>query len=401
MKNVILITSHFPYGGASANLLRYFSFCLADHGHLVEVFLPTGAFYGNKLDQHPSRKGVINGIKFQRLGLKNHPKNMVGKLVDNVLGLILPFYFLLKKCIQKKFDLLVLYSPTATTLIFHLAYRIILRKELLIILPEFYEKPRGSLLSTSIIKWYNFYVGIKFFAKYADKYIVLSEYLNNYLKKQGRSSKDILIMPNLTDPSKYICSKIKDFKPNKITIGYVGTPTKKDGINDLIKSFSVLNKLYPNTHLLIIGDITNGNTIIPQLKEYSEKQGINSCDISFTGLTSHSKTPNLLLSCQILALTRPNGISAEAGFPTKLGEYFATKKPVVLTGVGDMKAYLKDKEHVVFAKPENIASIVDSFVYIIKNPERAAKIGENGYRWMNTNLNYKRQGARISDFIES
>ncbi len=195
------------------------------------------------------------------------------------------------------------------------------------------------------------------YVKYADGIIVLSTYLRDYIKYKVKYKKNILLMPNLTDPKEF---ELKDIKPHfygRITIGYVGTPTRKDGILDLINSFSLLNKKYSNTHLLIIGDLTNGKTLIPSLEKLAKELSIDK-NVTFTGLISNNKIPELLNSCQILALTRPNGISAEAGFPTKLGEYFACKKPVVITKVGDMSKYFQNEEHVILVEPENIRSLL-------------------------------------------
>jgi glycosyltransferase involved in cell wall biosynthesis len=205
-------------------------------------------------------------------------------------------------------------------------------------------------------------------------------------------------MPNLTDPKIFEVNNIRPYKSEKITIGYVGTPTKKDGVLDLIKSFSTLNKKYSNTHLLIIGDLTNGKTLIPSLKKFAKELCVDE-NVTFTGLISYNRIPGLLNSCQILTLTRPNGISAETGFPTKLGEYFACKKPVVITSVGDIAKYFKNSEHVILVEPENIESIVQGFETIITDNKLSEKLGLNGFKWMNKNLNYVNQSKRISEFI--
>jgi glycosyltransferase involved in cell wall biosynthesis len=401
-KKIVLITSLFPYGGACANLVRYFTFCLKDAGHNIEVFLPVGAYYGNKLDQQTERKGNINGIKYKRLGFIHKPNNLPGKIIDNFLGILLPFFHLLIKTLFNKLDLIIVYNPTMISIIPAFFSKFVLRRKLLFILPEFYEKPKEKEYSfLAMLKWYNFYFGIKHLIRYADKFIVLSHYLKSYTESRLRKPKPILLMPNLCDVKRFEINGIKDFKENLVTIGYVGTPVSKDGILDLIKSFGIIKMKYPKTHLLIIGDITNGKTIIPELKKYAGELGIVESSITFKGLTSHAEIPALLLSCQILALTRPKGVFAEAGFPTKLGEYFSCRKPVLITRVGDMNAYFEDKEHVVFAEPENIASIVDSFEYLLKHPDKAKEIGKNGYKWMDNNLNYLNQAQRISDFVSN
>jgi len=398
-KNIVLITSGFPYGGASANLLRYFVFCLKEVGHNIEVFQPTGAYYGKKLDQQSVRQGNIGGVNYRRLCFIHHPRNYLGKILDNFLGLLLTFLYLLKRKLANRLDLIIVYDTSFSASLIHVLSKLLLAKKLIIILPEFYERPDSKPLSLSMLKWYNFYFGIKYIARHADKIIVLSSYLKTYMELRLKSHKDILIMPNLTDPTRFNITNIKNFKNDCITIGYVGTPGRKDGIFDLIRSFGTINKKNPKTHLLIIGDLTNGDTIVPQLRKYALDYGIDENSITFTGLTSHIKIPGLLLSCQICIITRPNGVFAEAGFPTKLGEYFACRKPVVITRIGDMQIYFKDKEHVVFAEPENIDSIVRAIEYLINNPIKANEIGINGYKWMDENLNFINQSKKISKFL--
>jgi glycosyltransferase involved in cell wall biosynthesis len=200
------------------------------------------------------------------------------------------------------------------------------------------------------------------------------------------------------DPDNFHVPNSKPFIKNKITIGYAGTPPTKDGVMYLIDSFKILNKKYPNTHLLIIGDSINGNSTIPQLKDQALKLGLIE-NITFTGLIAFSKIPELFNACQILALTRPNGISNEAGFPTKLGEYFACRKPVVITRVGDIPVYFKNEEHVIIVNPEDIVSIANGFEKLINNNPLSERICNNAYNWMDINLNYKNMSHKLCKFI--
>jgi len=206
-------------------------------------------------------------------------------------------------------------------------------------------------------------------------------------------------MPNLIDPERFNFKNVMPFRSGLTTIGYVGTPTRKDGILDLIKSFSIINRLNCDTHLLIIGDITNGNTLLPELKRYAYGLGIPEDTITFKGLTSHVEIPRLLLSCQILALTRPKGVFAEAGFPTKLGEYLATGKPVVVTKVGDIPKYLKDGESAYLVDPDDNKAFAEKLDLVLSHYEDALKIAQKGKELTNTVFNYKVQSERMQNFL--
>jgi len=398
-KNIMLLTyGNFPYGGASANLLRYFTIGLSRLGNNVEVILPTGNYYGQNIDHNKNKEGNIEGVRYKHLGFINHPRKLAGKLADNLCGIILPLIYLIKKAKCKEVDLIICYNVGLMKIIMLLFTKNIIRKNLIFILPEFYEKPNNKFLSINLLKWYSFYFSMHFLIKYSDGFIVLTYYLKNFVANTLRRQKPIMAMPNLIDPERFRKNNIKPFIKDKTTIGYIGTPTKKDGVLDLIKSFSLLNQKYPNTHLLIIGDITNGKTIIPSLKEFARRFNVEG-NITFTGLVSYEIVPEVLHSCQILALTRPRGVFAEAGFPTKLGEYFACKKPVVVTSVGDMPRYFANEKHVMLVEAENIDSITKGFERLLVEPGLAERLSLNGYTWMNNNLNHEMATQNIDRFL--
>lgn len=400
LNHIILITyANFPFGGASANLLRCLSIGLSRLDNIVEVILPTGGGYGEKIDINKNKVGNIKHVSYKHLGFTIHPRNNFGKITDNLIGVFSPFFYLIRKSLKNEVDVVIRYNTSFFSLFICLLFKTLCKKKIILILPEFYEKPKKKLFFMATIKWYSFYFSMKYLIRYADGFIVLSNYLKNYVKSRLKRSKPIFIMPNLVDPKRFDIGSIPPYLEDKITIGYVGTPTRKDGIYDLIKSFSFLVRDYSNLHLMIIGDITNGNSIVSLLKARADELGIDDDSITFTGLVSTTDVPNLLMSCQILALTRPNGIFAEAGFPTKLGEYMSCRKPILLTKVGDIPNYFTDEKEVFLAEPENISSIVSKFERIIENKKLSEQVAINGYNWMIDNLEYSTQAPKLNNFL--
>lgn len=395
MKRIKIITyENFPFGGAPANFLRNFSFALSKKFN-VEVILPTGNVFRN-VELKPKKKGKIKGVNYIHLGFTVHPQNFFGKIMNVIWGFTFTPIYLFFSNLFKPFNMVILYNTHITRIFNLLLFKKIFKKKLIIILPEFYEKPTKGFIA--LAHWFDFYWGLKYLAKYADAFIPVSHYLKEFIESELKVKKPVFILPNLLDPEIFATNNSTEFMPNKITIGYMGTPTRKDGVTDLIQSFSVLNKMYSNTHLLIIGDTIGGESEIPKLKKLAlELDCID--NITFTGLISFDKIPALINSCQILALTRPNGIFAEAGFPTKLGEYFACKKPVLITGIGDIPLYLTNEEHAIIVTPEDIDDIVKGFQKIIENKELSNNIAEKGFNWMNKNLNYRNISEKLNNFI--
>lgn len=393
----IVTYDNFPFGGAPANYLRNFALSIAlQEGNNVNVILPTGNYYGNSSDLNTSRAGSVENVTYQHLCYVEHPKNYLGKFLDNICGCLLPIAYFIKERIRNKVDVIIIYNTTFTRTLTFLLIKFIIGKKLIIILPEYYEKPANTY-SLARLKWLNFYFGMSNLVQYADKFIVLSDFLKNYLIAKNICEENILILPNITDPEIFKVHNATEHIKDKITIGYSGTPTRKDGIVDLIESFAILTKKHANIHLLIIGDVVGGKTVIPELRKNTEQLGISD-QVTFTGLVPFKEVPQLLNSCQILALTRPSGVFAEAGFPTKLGEYFACMKPVLVTAVGDIKKYFVNCIHAVIAEPENIDSIVKGFDSLIVNEQLRQQLAVNAYQWLQENLNYRALSTKINNF---
>lgn len=397
-KKIKIVTyDNFPYGGAPANFVRYFALSLSlIPENDVEVILPTGN-YGNKNNLNSRKSGKIDNVTFSHLGFRNHPKNFFGKFADILLGVILPVLYFFRLRILNKVDKIIVYNTRFSITLWYLIIKFLTGIELIVILPEYYERPFKKI-SLQYIQWIDFYIGIEFFVKKADKFIVLSSFMREFMISKNVSENNIFLLPNVMDCDFFAKKTSNEFKENFVTIGYCGTPTRKDGIDYLLKSFQLLKTKYNNIHLLIIGDSPNGASLIPELEKKAIALNIQN-NITFTGQIPFQKIPELLNSCQILALTRPKGLFAEAGFPTKLGEYFACKKPVLVTNNGDVKKYFVNKVHAVIVEPENLDSIVQGFSYLLENKNLWDKIAQNAFEWCNQNLSYKYISDKINCFI--
>lgn len=395
----IVTYDNFPFGGAPANFVRYFALSLSlIPENNIEVILPTGN-YGNINNINKSKSGKIDHVNYRHLGFVKHPKFSLGKFADILLGIIIPITLFLKLRVQKEADKLILYNTRFSVTIWYLFIKWLTGIELIIILPEYYEKPTKRI-SLKYLQWVDFYLGIEYLVKRADKFIVLSTFMKSFLIKKKIKETAILLIPNVIDCDFFMIDNMQQFKQECITIGYCGTPTRKDGIDDLITSFHSLTKNLKGVHLLIIGDSANGPSLIPELYKKVKEMKIDD-KVTFTGHVPFQEIPGLLNSCQILALIRPDGIFAKAGFPTKLGEYFACKKPVLITGIGDIPLYFQNKKHVIISKPGDIEDIKNGFIDIIMNKNEYEGMAENAYVWMNENLNYKNISKKLIKFILS
>ena len=122
--------------------------------------------------------------------------------------------------------------------------------------------------------------------------------------------------------------------------------------------------------------------------------------ISFLGSKKADEIPSILANSDLMVLARPDNNQAKAGFPTKLGEYLASGKPVVITKTGEISKYLTDNISAYLSEPGDINDFAGRIIIALKD-KNAEKIGLNGLEIANRNFNYKLYGKKILEIIRN
>ncbi len=232
--------------------------------------------------------------------------------------------------------------------------------------------------------------------KYLNGLFVISTSLKTFFENVGVQSEKIHIINMTVDPQRFenLIKQRTDFP----YIAYCGSASnKKDGVDELLKAFSIVVKQHPNYRLLIIGKgITkeDDTSHLRLIKEF----GIED-NVIFTGVVTSDQMPQLLKNADVLALDRPDNLQAEYGFPTKLGEYLLTGNPVVITKVGDIPLFLKDGESALIAEPQNAQAFANKIIWAIEHPEKAAIIGAKGAEVAQKHFNAYNEAKKMAQII--
>lgn len=275
---------------------------------------------------------------------------------------------------------------------FPLLLKILIRIKSVVVFYEIDECPEVSLPKSHLLN-----INTKQFVNYCKKaegIIVISQQLKDYFVERGVDEKNVSIVNMVVDSNRFEgLEKNSGIEPY---IAYCGTASNnKDGVDLLIKSFSIVAKKYPNYKLYIIGRTPDSNQKNSNLRLVKDL-GIES-QVVFTGVVAASDMPQLLMDASILALERPNNLQAKYGFPTKLGEYLLTGNVVVITNVGDIAHFLKDRESALIAQPGDINDFAEKLELAIENPRMMRNIGENGRLIAKRHFNYLIESKKLAD----
>lgn len=225
---------------------------------------------------------------------------------------------------------------------------------------------------------------------------VISKKLKEFYESIGVSNVNIINM--IVDSNRFL--NIQKTENCYKYIAYCGKATNnKDGVNELIKAFSLISAKHKDLKLMIIGQAPKNKDKLSNLKlvkkmDLTEK-------VIFTGSTAASKIPQLLKDAIACVLDRPESLQAQSGFPTKLGEYLLSGNPVVVTKVGDIPLFLNHKVNALLANTNDAKDFAQQVCWILDHPEEAKVIGKEGQSLALKEFNYKTECKKMADIIFS
>lgn len=387
MRIAILTASDFPYGKAPENFVREMGEGLDSNNIEVTIIRFWGDRYGNNNDTN---------IKCYNYFFKKPFKKSIFQFFELFFQLLnIPLFMLKCKFIFQSNILLLYGLDRAYTNIPILCLSKILGIKCYRIITEIYPiKHYANVFWRKPLILFN-KIQLKYVDKFFDGIIVLSKYLFNLCLENNVPKHKLILIPHFID-FEFNDSHSNKREDNYFIICYSGTCSVENGIIDLLDAYEFIFNKYglKNSLLLILGELT-----IEVEKIIKERQAKMNKNVILKGHLSKEEVEYELFNSNVLINPRRNDILASSGFPTKIGEYFKTKRPVVTTKTGDLVYYFHDKEEVVFSEPNNPQSLAEGIYYIYTNKEKAYEIGEKGFLWAINNLDSKKNAKKLIDFI--
>jgi glycosyltransferase involved in cell wall biosynthesis len=111
----------------------------------------------------------------------------------------------------------------------------------------------------------------------------------------------------------------------------------------------------------------------------------------------------LLLYRRASALLIPlvDDLGSRARFPSKIGEYLASARPVVTTAVGESQRFFLDAETAYVSPPGDLDAYAARMAEVLDDPSHATAVGAAGRHIAEEYLHYALQGPRLASLVEA
>ncbi len=381
MKIILLLNQSYPHGYALTKRFHLYAKGFIHKGHRAIIVIPHPTEKNNDT-LNKSISEIYDDVPFQYLSASTvRSSNFFKRRHHDVMGSIKTGIFLLKE----KPDVVI---SSAFSTVFFIYLKVISLFTSLKILRERNEVI--NLKEDRVSKFKLLKAGYENHLFHGA--IVINQQLLSYMKNKLGDRKLNIVVPILVEDIKR-----KNRLPTKNTIVYTGTyQERKDGILTILESFAKINTKYLDYNLVLTGS--------PQRsKDYNKIVEIIAANkleaqITFTGYLSEEELWDVLFTARMLIITKPDNRQNYYNFPTKMGEYLISGRPVISTKVGVIGEIMEDNVNIIFTSYDKTA-ISKKMEFVIKNPELSAKIGAEGRDYALANFNYLIHAERMLNFF--
>lgn len=394
MKVYIITREPFPNGMAATNRIKCYAKALINVGVECNIIIFTRTEIYGKKPKNIDGNGVFDGIRYQYIGktpLRN--RNIFIRKFDDLFDRLRLKRFLMNKL--KSDDIVLWYCGV---LVFFVNEIIdIVHKKKAKFVRDVCELPYGTSEETPKNVRLRKKTLLQQFPK-CDGFIAISDSLVELAEKYKRTDAQILKVPIMVDYDKY---SLPD-KSSEVSIPYIfhsGTLTEqKDGILGMIEAFGMaLQKLSMPIMFISTGNKENSphrEAINELIDEYHlEKK------LVFTGYLSEKELKEYLSKASLVIINKYETQQNKYCFSTKLAEYMAASKPVIITRVGEAMNWLTDNRDAYVVGPHDMNALAEKIVEAFTNSEKRYVIASNGFKTCKACFDYKNYGDKLIDFF--
>jgi glycosyltransferase involved in cell wall biosynthesis len=162
----------------------------------------------------------------------------------------------------------------------------------------------------------------------------------------------------------------------KFVVSYIGTIGMAHGLNAIIESAIQLRHSNPEIVFLILGEGTEKASIVARARDHGLE------NVRFVDQQPREQIPAYISASDVCLVLLKKADLFKTVIPTKMLEFMACARPVILGVDGQARAILEEAGSGLVVEPENSDALVSAIRLLAANPEMAAQLGRNGREYV-------------------
>jgi len=355
-KLALLFSGDFPEGNTKNARLKAIASSLSDQYWDSTFISVMPARFSKNLSYSQPKQWHGFTIKFSSVSRK-YPPFFILRLFQVAVGHLGMIAFILFR--SKKYDLLYFYNPRWTDTLPSLILSSWLGRKTVVDQTELFSTGKNKKIHLS---------EERLVSKHATKVLAISNGIQMHFQLSRKDK--VEFFPILVDFNRFDRTTTEQ----QFLMGYIGSFAAKDGVYMLLDAISLLIPQLPQIKLRLIGH----NPKLQELVAEVASRGLADY-VEVTGTVTFQDIPCLLQECDTLIMNRDSSAFASFGYPIKLGEYFACKKPVLMSNGGGFSDDFEDRNQVYKYTVDSAESLSNTLLYRYDNVEESDAVAKRGY----------------------
>ena len=163
---------------------------------------------------------------------------------------------------------------------------------------------------------------------------------------------------------------------DRFLICYIGTMGNAHGLETLIAAAEALRATQPNAMFLLIGEGAEKDRIV----ELAAANGL--ANVQFLGQQPRERIPAYISAADLCLVMLKKTELFKTVIPTKLLEYMACERAVVVAVDGQARQIVEEAGAGVFVEPEKSGALVQAIHDLAEDPARRRQMGTSGRQYI-------------------
>lgn len=396
MRVFIVTDGPFPIGMAPTKRIK----CFAKSLQLSKVECKVLVF--SRVDSRTQKNGenesngIYEGVPFVFIGKDVKVKSRIVSKIRSLFSQVKLLAFF-KKHLNSD-DVVYAYVHDKYTFLMDIAIHIVHNKGAKYV-RELCELPFGKGKETKRAVANRKRILKKQFPQY-DGVIAISSSLAGLAKEHVNNRCKVFILPILVEYDQYDLEDCSD----RATVPYVfhsGSLTEqKDGILGMIEAFGMACKKLDFSIQFICTGSKEKSMFSKEIDELIKKYQLFD-KLFFKGFIDNDTLRSYLKSASLVIINKYPTQQNEYCFSTKLGEYMAAGKPIIITNVGEATHWLTNRKDSIIVETNNLTVLSDAIVELFASESLRKELGNNARKTCLNSFDYKVYSSSLKQYFYS
>ena len=181
---------------------------------------------------------------------------------------------------------------------------------------------------------------------------------------------------------------------DRFVVSYIGTLGLAHGLDVVLRAAAQLQRTLPEILFLFVGEGAEKERLVSQV----QSEGL--ANVCFLPQQPRERVSALIRGSNVcLALLRKAEVFKTV-IPTKVLEFMACGRPVVLGVDGEARRVLEEAQAGLFVEPENSTALAEAITRLYNSGQLRKALGDNGRRYIVENLSRERTAQIYTGVLE-